>query len=57
MQELGEAALTLSAVSETSGIARLIPWRRCARLIRRVVWRITRIGLMLRKAALERRRL
>ena len=57
MRELDRDALTSAAVIETAGIAYLIPWRLCARLIRRVVWRITRIGLMLRKAALERRRL
>ena len=57
MRELDRDALTSAAVIETAGIAYLIPWRLCARLIRRVVWRITRIGLMLRKAALEWRRL
>ena len=56
MQELDRDALTSAAVIETAGIAYLIPWRRCARSIRRVMWRFTGIVLMLRKAALERRR-
>ena len=38
MQELGEAALTLLAVSETSGNARLMLRRRWARSIRRRMW-------------------